>query len=200
MMEIPPPTDMANDPIEIFRALFERAAQSSVEPDAMVLSTSDAGGRVSGRYVLLKSFDQRGFVFYTNLESRKARALAENPHAALCFYWAPLETQVRIEGTVEPVPDADADAYFATRPRESQIGAWASTQSAVMQSRALLEQRVAEMRARFDGRSVLRPPFWSGFRVVPMSIEFWRRDPARLHEREHYERDGKGWAQALLYP
>jgi pyridoxamine 5'-phosphate oxidase len=195
-----PATHVADDPIEIFRELFERAGQSSVEPDAMVLSTADAGGRVSGRYVLLKTFDQRGFVFYTNLESRKARALVSNPSAALCFYWAPLETQVRIEGTVEPVSDADADAYFATRPRESQIGAWASTQSAAMASREVLEQRVSEMRVRFDGRGVPRPPFWSGFRVVPASIEFWTRDPARLHERQHYERDGGRWTRTLLYP
>lgn len=195
-----PATHVADDPIEIFRELFERAGQACVEPDAMVLSTADAGGRVSGRYVLLKTFDQRGFVFYTNLESRKGRALAGNPNAALCFYWAPLETQVRIEGTVEPVSDADADAYFATRPRESQIGAWASTQSAAMASREVLEQRVSEMRVRFDGRGVPRPPFWSGFRVVPTSIEFWTRDPARLHERQHYERDGAQWTRTLLYP
>lgn len=189
-----------DDPIEIFRELFERAGQATVEPDAMVLSTADAGGRVSGRYVLLKAFDQRGFVFYTNLESRKARDLAGNPNAALCFYWAPLETQVRIEGTVEPVSDADADVYFATRPRESQIGAWASTQSAVLESRASLEQRVGEARARVGGGSVPRPPFWSGFRVVPMSIEFWTRDPVRLHERVHYQRDGGQWTRTLLYP
>ena len=200
MMEIPSSPDMAGDPIEIFRDLFERAAHACVEPDAMVLSTADGRGRVSGRYVLLKAFDRRGFVFYTNLESRKARTLAENPHAALCFYWAPLETQVRIEGTVEAVPEADADAYFATRPRESQIGAWASTQSAVMESRASLDQRVAEVRTRFENRAVPRPPFWSGFRVVPASIEFWHRDPARLHERIHYERDGEGWKRTLLYP
>jgi len=200
MMGIQSSTDMADDPIEIFRELFERAGQACVEPDAMVLSTSDAGGRVSGRYVLLKTFDQRGFVFYTNLESRKARALVSNPNAALCFYWAPLEKQVRIEGTVEPVSDAEADAYFATRPRESQIGAWASTQSAVMESPALLDQRVGEARTRFDGGSVPRPPFWSGFRVVPMSIEFWTRDPARLHERVRYQRDGGQWTRTFLYP
>jgi pyridoxamine 5'-phosphate oxidase len=191
---------VADDPIEIFRDLFERAAQACAEPDAMVLSTADAGGRVSGRYVLLKSFDERGFVFYTNLESRKARDLAANSSAALCFYWAPLGKQVRIEGTTEPVAEAEADAYFATRPRDSQIGAWASMQSAAMESRAALDQRVEETRKRFEGQSVPRPPFWSGFRVVPLSIEFWTRDPARLHVRERYEREGGTWTRTLLYP
>ena len=188
------------DPIEMFRELFERAAQSCVEPDAMVLSTVDPDGRPSGRYVLLKAFDHRGFVFYTNLESRKARALASNPHASLCFYWAALEKQVRIEGPIERVSDDEANAYFATRPREFQIGAWASTQSAILESRAVLEQRVSETRARFERSPVPRPPFWSGFRVVPLSIEFWTRDPSRLHERERYERDRGQWRRTLLHP
>lgn len=177
---------MPDDAIEIFRALFERATQACIEPDAMVLATVDADGRPSARHVLLKAFDQRGFVFYTNLESRKARAIAANPFASLCFYWAAVEKQVRVEGTVERVSDADADAYFGTRPRESQIGAWASDQSAPLASRAVLDQRLAEARARFEGQIVPRPPFWSGFRVVPRSIEFWTRDPSRLHERERY--------------
>jgi pyridoxamine 5'-phosphate oxidase len=188
------------DPIEIFRDLYARAAHACAKPDATVLSTVDANGRPSGRFVLLKGFDQRGFVFYTNLNSRKARALAAHPHASLCFYWAPIEKQVRIEGPVERVSDADADAYFATRPRESQLGAWASDQSAPLETRASLERRVAEVRARFDGRAVSRPPFWSGFRLAPQTIEFWTRDPARLHEREHYERDGERWIRTLLYP
>jgi pyridoxamine 5'-phosphate oxidase len=191
---------VSDDPIEIFRELFERAKHACPEPDAMVLSTAEAGGRVSGRYVLLKAFDERGFVFYTNLESRKARALAENPFAALCFYWTPLEKQVRIEGTVERVSDAEADAYFATRPRDSQIGAWASIQSTAMASRAALEQRIHQAQSRFENRLVPRPPFWSGFRVVPLSIEFWTRDAARLHERDRYERDGSHWTRTLLYP
>ena len=191
---------MADDPIEIFRELFERAAQACAEPDAMVLSTADAGGRVSGRYVLLKSFDERGFVFYTNLESRKARDLAANSFAALCLYWAPLGKQVRIEGTTEAVAEAEADAYFATRPRDSQIGAWASMQSEALESRAALDQRVDEARKRFEGQAVPRPPFWSGFRVMPLSIEFWTRDPARLHVRERYEREGGKWTRTLLYP
>jgi pyridoxamine 5'-phosphate oxidase len=191
---------MTDDPIEVFRALFERATQACVEPDAMVLATVDADGRPSARHVLLKAFDQRGFVFYTNLESRKARAIGAHPFASLCFYWAPLEKQVRVDGTVERVSDAEADAYFATRPRESQIGAWASDQSAILESRAVLDQRIVETRARFDGHLVSRPPFWSGFRVVPRSIEFWTRDPSRLHERERYVSDSGRWIRTLLYP
>jgi pyridoxamine 5'-phosphate oxidase len=191
---------MSDDPLEIFRDLYARAAESCVEPDATVLSTVDADGRPSGRYVLLKAFDERGFVFYTNLQSRKARALAANPHAALCFYWQPIQKQVRVEGTIEPVSDTEADAYFATRPREFQIGAWASTQSAALESRAELERRVDEARARFEGHLVPRPPFWSGFRVVPRTIEFWTRDPARLHERERFERAGDRWTRGWLFP
>lgn len=189
-----------DNPIEIFREIFEEAKQSCTEPDAMVLSTVDADGCPSGRYVLLKTFDDRGFVFFTNLESRKARALAANPRASLCFYWAALGKQVRIEGSIEPVTDSEADAYFATRPRPFQVGAWASAQSASLESRAVLEQRVSDADARFSGRAVPRPPFWSGYRVVPSAIEFWTRDPARLHEREHYAREGKRWRRGLLYP
>jgi pyridoxamine 5'-phosphate oxidase len=191
---------MTADPIEIFRELFERATHSCVEPDAMVLSTVDADGTPSGRYVLLKAFDERGFVFYTNLGSRKARALAANPRAALCFYWGPLEKQVRIEGAAEPVTDAEADAYFATRPREYQVGAWASHQSDTLESRDALERRVAESATRFEGATVTRPPFWSGFRVRPSAIEFWTRDPARLHVRERFVRTGTEWTRTLLYP
>jgi pyridoxamine 5'-phosphate oxidase len=191
---------MNDDPLEIFQELFTRAAASCVEPDATVLSTVDPDGRPSGRYVLLKAVDARGFVFYTNLQSRKGRALTANPYASLCFYWQPIHKQVRVEGTIEPVSDGEADAYFATRPREFQIGAWASRQSAPLESRAELERRVDEARARFEGGSVPRPPFWSGFRVVPLSIEFWTRDPARLHERERYQRAGDLWVRGLLFP
>jgi pyridoxamine 5'-phosphate oxidase len=166
----------------------------------MVLATVDPDGRPSARYVLLKAFDARGFVFYTNLESRKARALAANPFAALCFYWAPIGKQVRIEGAVEPVTAAESDAYFATRPRESRIGAWASAQSAALESRSALERRVADAEARFAGGDVPRPPFWAGCRIVPHAIEFWTRDPARLHVRERYERDAGGWTRTLLFP
>lgn len=188
------------DPIEIFRALYERASRKCVDADAMVLATVDPDGRPSARYVLLKGFDARGFVFFTNIESRKGRALAGRPDAALCFYWAPLERQVRIEGRAELVSDAEADAYFETRPRESQIGAWASAQSEPLDSPALLEQRAAEVRARFAGRPVPRPPFWSGYRVVPRAIEFWTRGAGRLNERERYEREGGGWVRTFLYP
>jgi pyridoxamine 5'-phosphate oxidase len=190
---------MSEDPIRLFSDLYEQAGRSCAEPDAMVLSTVDADGRPSGRYVLLKKVDERGFVFYTSLGSRKARALEANPYAALTFYWPP-ETQVRVEGRVERVSDADADAYFATRPREFQVGAWASKQSEVLNSRATLDQRVHEARDRFEGTTVSRPPFWTGFRVVPHSIEFWARDPHRLHERTRYERRDGAWARALLFP
>jgi pyridoxamine 5'-phosphate oxidase len=180
--------------------MFRQASAAEAEADAMVLATVDPDGRPSARYVLLKSFDERGFVFFTNVRSRKARALAMNPTAALCFYWAALGRQVRVEGRVEAVGAEEADAYFKTRPRESQIGAWASDQSAPLGSRELLEQRVYEAARRFEGGSVPRPPFWSGFRVVPDAIEFWTRDRARLHTRERFERKVDTWTRSLLYP
>jgi len=191
---------MSDDPIDTFRSLYDQAMQSCVEPDAMVLSTIDANGRPSSRYVLLKAVDRSGFVFYTNLNSRKAAAISAHPYASLCFYWGPMGKQIRVEGAVERVQDAEADAYFATRPRDSQIGAWASEQSSTLESRAELDRRVEEFQARFTGVPVPRPPFWSGFRVVPDVIEFWTRDHARLHEREHFERDGDRWRRRLLYP
>jgi pyridoxamine 5'-phosphate oxidase len=195
-----PRGEESDDPIEMFSALFERAAQVCAEPNAMVLSTVDGDGRPSGRYVLLKHVDQQGFVFYTNLDSRKARELAANPYAALTFYWPPLDKQVRIEGRAMRVSDQEADTYFATRPREFQVGAWASTQSATLASRAALDQRVVEARARFEGGAVPRPPYWSGFRVIPQSIEFWTRDPARLHDRALFERRDDRWVRSLLFP
>jgi pyridoxamine 5'-phosphate oxidase len=188
------------DPIALFAELFAAAASACSEPDAMVLSTVDPDRRPSSRYVLLKAFDQRGFVFYTNMASRKARALDANPAAALCFYWAPIGKQIRIEGRAERVTDAEADAYFATRPREFQIGAWASEQSAVLDARSTLDGRVEEVRARFANGPVTRPPGWSGFRIMPDAIEIWTRDPARLHQRERFDRDGDGWRRTLLYP
>jgi pyridoxamine 5'-phosphate oxidase len=192
--------DAPTDPIAYFSALFQRAAASLAEPEAMVLSTVDADGRPSGRYVLLKQVDARGFVFFTNLGSRKAKALAANRLGALTFYWPP-ETQVRVEGAVEPVADAEADAYFATRPREFQVGAWASSQSEPLASRAALEARVRAAGARFaNGAPVCRPPFWSGYRLVPDRLEFWTRDPHRLHERLLYERRNGEWGQSFLFP
>jgi pyridoxamine 5'-phosphate oxidase len=190
-----------DDPVAMFSELFEHVRQLGVdEPNAMVLSTVDESGRPSGRYVLLKEVDQRGFVFYTNLGSRKARALSAHPYAALCFYWAPLGKQVRVEGNVEGVSDEDADAYFATRPREFQISAWASKQSATLASRESLDRRVQDACERFEGLTVPRPPFWSGFRVVPTSIELWTRHPTRLHERILFEREDGQWVRTLLFP
>ena len=191
---------MIPDPIALFQSLFADASRACPEPDAMVLSTVDDDGQPSGRFVLLKAVDERGFVFYTNLGSRKARALAANRRAALCFYWAPLGKQVRVEGMVEAVTDGEADAYFATRPRDSQLGAWASEQSARLDSREALDARLLTLREKYEGAEVPRPPFWSGFRVVPRSIEFWTRDPARLHLRELFERVGDTWSRTLLYP
>jgi pyridoxamine 5'-phosphate oxidase len=192
--------DAPIDPIEHFSALFRRAAQTLTEPEAAVLSTADADGRPSGRYVLMKQADARGFVFFTNLGSRKARALAANPLAALTFYWPP-DTQVRIEGAVEPVTVAEADAYFATRPREFQIGAWASAQSDPLESRAALDARVREATAKFAADAqVQRPPFWSGYRLVPDRLEFWTRDPHRLHDRVLYERRDGAWSRSFLFP
>jgi pyridoxamine 5'-phosphate oxidase len=190
-----------DDPIARFSELYAEAGRrGTAEPDAMVLSTADENGRPSGRYVLLKDADQRGFVFYTNLGSRKARNLAANPSASLCFYWPLVDTQVRVEGTVEPVSDKEADDYFATRPRDSQIGAWASTQSAPLDSRETLDRRIQGVRERFEGGVVPRPPFWSGYRVVPASIEFWTRYPARIHDRALFTRTNGRWARTLLYP
>lgn len=189
----------ADDPLALFSALYAEAARTLAEPDAMVLSTVDPDGRPSARYVLLKSVDERGFTFYTNLGSRKAKALAAHPYAALTFYW-PVDTQIRIEGGVERVSDEEADAYFATRARESQTGAWASKQSSPLSSPTRLDERLAEARARFEGGPVPRPPFWSGFRVLAQSIEFWTRDPARLHGRVIYERRQGAWTRSLLFP
>ncbi len=191
----------ADDPFDRFGELLERARAAELpEPNAFSLATVSADGRPSARVVLLRGFNARGFVFYTNLESRKARDLGSNPHAALCFYWLPLDVQVRIEGAVQQVEDAEADAYFASRPRGSQIGAWASLQSSVLPSRADLEERVAEIEARFADREVPRPPFWSGLRVVPDRIEFWYGQPSRLHHRDVYTREGDGWTLHQLYP
>lgn len=189
--------------LDVFSALLEEAkAGIDPEPTAMTLATAGSDGRPAARTVLLKGFDADGFVFYTNFNSRKGRQLADNPQAALLFHWKHLRdgVQVKIEGTVEPVSAAEADAYFASRPRGSQIGAWASLQSQPLAARALFEQRIAETEARFDGKDVPRPPHWSGFRVVPERIEFWYGARFRLHERACYTRDGETWSVTALYP
>ena len=192
------------DPISRFIALLDQAKavprDQLPEPTAFGLATASPEGAPSLRIVLLKGVDERGFVFYTNLQSRKGRELAANGRVALCFHWAQLETQVRVEGPATPVSDSEADAYFATRDRGSQIGAWASTQSAPLVDRQDLETRVAEYERRFDGRPVPRPPHWSGYRVAPERIEFWKNRVSRLHERHVYTRHDDGWRVTMLYP
>ena len=187
--------------VERFRALYARAQALDIpETTAMSLATVDSDGRPSVRTVLLKAFDARGFVFYTNKLSRKGRALAADPRAALCFLWQPLMEQVLIEGAVENVSVADADAYWATRARVSQIGAWASRQSEAMADRDELTRRFAEFERKFADKPVPRPAHWSGFRLKPFSIEFWSSRPGRLHERERYALTEGGWRHTWLYP
>ncbi len=166
----------------------------------MALGTVEEGGQPAVRIVLLKAFDERGFVFYTNYEGRKGRHLLAHPKAALCFYWAPIDIQVRVEGTVTKVTDEEADAYFATRHRVSQIGAWASRQSEPLETPAALDERMAKYEKEFEGRDIPRPDYWSGFRVSPDRIEFWKGRPNRLHERHQYTKAGKGWKIETLYP
>jgi pyridoxamine 5'-phosphate oxidase len=192
---------MATDPHALFEEwLAEARPTEPNDPVAMALATADAAGRPSVRMVLMKGHDERGFVFYTNLDSRKGGELAGNPQAALLFHWKSLRRQVRIEGPVEPVNAAEADAYHATRSRDSQLGAWASDQSRPLDARASFEARYEEIRRRFEGGDVPRPPRWSGWRVVPETIEFWSDRAHRLHERRFFTRAGDGWSEGLLYP
>ena len=192
---------MSDDPFALFAAWYEEARGTEPnDSNAVALATADADGRPSVRMVLLKGFDERGFVFYTNRESRKAADLAANPHAALLFHWKSLRRQIRIEGAVSFASNVESDAYFATRSRDSQLGAWASDQSRPLDKRATFEARFADMQARFEGQDVPRPPHWGGYRITPDRIEFWQDRAHRLHERRLFERDGGGWREGLLYP
>jgi pyridoxamine 5'-phosphate oxidase len=190
------------DPFEVFAGWFDEAKQCGLsEPTAMALATADAAGAPSLRMVLLKEHGPDGFVFYTNYESRKGRELLANPRAALCFHWMPLGRQVRVQGRVEQVSDAEADAYYGSRERDSRIGAWASQQSRPMKTRYDLEKNVAKFAAKYAIGDIPRPPYWSGFRIVPHLIEFWTQKPFRLHERIVFERpEGGEWTTSRLFP
>jgi len=194
-------SDADPNPIEQFRRWFDEVlAADPHEPNAMTVATTTPDGRPSARIVLLKGFDERGFVFYTNYEGRKSGELETNPYAALVFYWGELERQVRIEGRVSRVSEEESDAYFAGRPRGSQLGAWASEQSRQLQDRSALEERLRELEAEYEGREVPRPPFWGGYRVEPEVIEFWQGRENRLHDRLVYRRAEVGWKIERLQP
>jgi pyridoxamine 5'-phosphate oxidase len=189
------------DPLALFNAWFAEAQASEPnDPNAMALATADARGAPSVRMVLLKGHGPDGFVFYTNREGRKAADLAANAQAALLFHWKSLRRQVRIEGPVGLATDAESDAYFATRSRDSQLGAWASDQSRPLDDRTTFEARFAEMQRRFEGRDVPRPPHWGGYRVTPEVVEFWQDRAHRLHERRVFTRADSGWTEGMLYP
>jgi len=193
--------DLYSEAIGRFREEFATAATCSLkEPTAVTVSTVGHDGRPSIRTVLLKSADERGFTFFTNIESRKGRNIAENPRAAMCFYWGPLEKQVIVEGDAVRVSEEEANVYWRTRPRDSQVGAWASSQSRPLGNREEFLQRIADFTAKFEGDKVPRPPHWTGIRVVPRRIEFWKGMPYRFHERTLYEKGPDGWSRTLLFP
>ena len=192
---------MTIDPFQLFNDWFAEAqAAEPNDPNAMALATVDGDGQPSVRMVLLKGHGAGGFVFYTNRESRKGRELGDGAKAALLFHWKSLRRQVRIEGLIARVSDAESDAYFASRGRDSQLGAWASDQSRPLDLRATFETRYEQMRARYEGAEVPRPPHWGGYRVIPSAIEFWQDRAHRLHERRLFTRSGDDWAEGLLYP
>ena len=189
------------DPFSLFESWFAEARKTEInDSNAMTIATADVDGQPSARMVLLKGHGTDGFIFYTNQQSRKAGDIAVNPKAAILFHWKSLRRQIRIEGTLSMVSDAAADAYFATRGRDSQLGAWASDQSRPLDDYATFEARFAEMTERFDGRDVPRPPHWSGYCLTPARFEFWQDRAHRLHERRVFSRNGEGWTEGLLYP
>jgi pyridoxamine 5'-phosphate oxidase len=188
------------DPITEFLNAAERAQRQNVDTAPAALATSNPAARPAVRMVLIRGVDERGFVFHTNYNSRKGQELDANPHAALCFYWPTLDEQIRVEGAVERLSDEESDAYFATRPRGSQLGAWASSQSEPLRTREMLEEQYRSTERRFAGQSVPRPPFWGGFRLRPSVIEFWYGRPDRLHDRMRYTRTPAGWTIERLYP
>ena len=188
------------DPITEFLNAVERAQAHHVDTAPASLATADTSGRPSARIVLVRGADARGFVFFTNYDSRKGRELDANPQASLCFYWPTIDEQIRIEGSIERVAPRESDAYFAGRPRGSQLGAWASQQSGVLPSREALEERYREIERRYEGQTVPRPPFWGGYRLVPQQMEFWYGRPDRLHDRIRYRRSADGWIIERLYP
>jgi pyridoxamine 5'-phosphate oxidase len=193
----------ADEPLRLFAAWFDDAKRTEpVNPEAMTVATVDADGLPNARMVLLKGFDERGFVFYTNQDSNKGHELATAPKAALTFYWKSLQRQVRLRGNVEPVSQAEADAYFASRSRMAQIGAWASKQSSALESRLAFEKAIARFTAKYAIGTVPRPPYWSGYRVVPQEIEFWQERPFRLHDRVAFTRPSLNapWTKTRLYP
>src|SRR5215210_919026 len=194
-------TDLDSDPIVQFHRWFEKVIEADLhEPNAMILATATRDGRPSARTVLLKGYDQRGFVFYTNYEGRKAGELETNPLCALLFYWGELERQVRIEGRASRLPGEESDSYFASRPRGSRFGAWASQQSRPVENRNILEERVRALETEYEGREIPRPPVWGGYRVEPDTIEFWQGRENRLHDRLVYSRRKEGWNIARLQP